>query len=484
MINKIYKFINKFNMLEDCSDIVLGLSGGADSVCLLIVLKKIIEEKGLKIGIRCIHVNHMIRGGEALRDQEFSRELCESLNVPFFVVSENVMQTAKDNGLTIEEAGRIVRYKAFEECASGLQNAKIAVAHHMNDEAETVLMNILRGSSIKGASGILPVRDNIIRPLLCVTRREIETFLEKEGQEYVTDSTNNDVDYTRNKLRNELIPYIKSNFNNNLERNIADMASDFAQVWEFVEDCSKALWQRYVKERTNGSIAIENLGSFSKENAVLQRQVISNVFKALSVSQKDIYRKHIEIVLEAEKMQVGKSVNLPYGICCKKSYDELIFEVHNKKKAEEGILYKNTVFDDIDKYLKEQGKYTIPLDCMICGEGNLPVKVENITFEIIKFKENLSGSIYTKYFDYDKIKRNLCVRFEQKGDYLTINKQGQTKSLKKEFADKKIPGHMRDSILLVADEQTVLWAVAVRRSESAYVDGMTKRILKVSVKTY
>ena len=114
--------------------------------------------------------------------------------------------------MTVEEAGRFVRYKAFEDCASKVHNARIAVAHHMNDEAETVLMNIFRGSSVKGASGIRPVRDNIIRPLLCVTRADIEAFLLKEKQDYVTDSTNNDTDYTRNKLRNELIPYINQKY--------------------------------------------------------------------------------------------------------------------------------------------------------------------------------------------------------------------------------------------------------------------------------
>lgn len=524
MINKIYKFIQKFNMLSDCSNIVLGLSGGADSVCLLKVLKQIIDERGLGITITCIHVNHGIRGEEALRDQEFSRKLCEKLGVRFIVVNEDVVKLAKDKGLTVEEAGRLVRYKAFEDCASKVHNARIAVAHHMNDEAETVLMNIFRGSSVKGASGMRPVRDNIIRPLLCVTRAEIEEFLLKENQDYVTDSTNNDTDYTRNKLRNELIPYIKSNFNNNIERNIFDMASDFADVCEFVEGSSALLWKKYVREEdvkvSEKVLAIEKLEEFSHENIVLQRQVIAKVLKTLSFSQKDIYRKHIEIVLDAYKMQVGKSVNLPYGICCHKSYDKLIFEVEKREnnKSVTGDGYKaygcdktalgdnmcdcdKTIYgykvcgkeitddynavhlDDIDVYLEKCGEYTALLDCLIFGDGGSLVRAESITFEIIKNKENLSDNIYTKYFDYDKMERNLCVRFKENGDYLTINKNGQTKALGKELLDKKVPGKLRGLCLLLTSGNLVLWTVAVRRGENAYVDDETSRILKVSVMT-
>lgn len=500
MINKIYKFIQKFNMLSDCSNIVLGLSGGADSVCLLKVLKQIIDENELGITITCIHVNHGIRGEEALRDQEFSKKLCEKLGVRFIVVNEDVVKLAKDKGLTVEEAGRFVRYKAFEDCASKVHNARIAVAHHMNDEAETVLMNIFRGSSVKGASGIRPVRDNIIRPLLCVTRADIEVFLLKEKQDYVTDSTNNDTDYTRNKLRNELIPYIKSNFNNNIERNIFDMASDFADVWEFVEGSSALLWKKYVREEnvkaSEKVLAIEKLEKFSHENIVLQRQVIARVLKTLSFSQKDIYRKHIEIVLDAYKMQVGKSVNLPYGICCHKSYDKLIFEVkkHENDESVTGDGYKSyakeeadhcncVCLDDIDVYLTKYGKYTALLDCLICGDGGSLVRAESITFEIIKNKENLSDNIYTKYFDYDKMKRNLCVRFKENGDYLTINKNGQTKALVKELVDKKVPGKLRGLCLLLTSGNLVLWTVAVRRGENAYIDDETSRILKVSVTT-
>ncbi|MDE6539854.1 MAG: tRNA lysidine(34) synthetase TilS [Ruminococcus sp.] len=203
MTDKIFSFIKKYNMINKGDTVICGLSGGADSVCLLVVLYRISRKIGFSV--KALHVNHCLRGDESNRDENFCRKLCRELNIPFKAVSCNVTAFAEENGLSIEESARKLRYEIFSENSVG---AKIATAHNANDNLETVIFNLVRGSALKGLSGIPPVRDNIIRPLLVVSRAEIEEYLRNIGQNYVTDSTNLSDDYTRNKIRHQVLPVL------------------------------------------------------------------------------------------------------------------------------------------------------------------------------------------------------------------------------------------------------------------------------------
>ena len=233
IIDKIYRYIEQNNMLTDCERVVVGLSGGADSVCLLMVLKGYIERRRLQTELCAVHVNHGIRQ-EAGDDEEFARALCERMGVEFMAYHIDAAGLAKQLGMSVEEAGRKERYRIFNEACKG-RNARIAVAHHMNDQAETVLMNLSRGTSLKGIGGIRPVRDNIIRPLLSVTRAEVEEVLKGLNQPYVTDATNLCNDYTRNSLRNVVIPYMTEKVNAHTVENIADAAEELQKNFDFIE---------------------------------------------------------------------------------------------------------------------------------------------------------------------------------------------------------------------------------------------------------
>lgn len=232
IIDKIYRYIEQNNMLTDCERVVVGLSGGADSVCLLMVLKGYIERKHLQTELCAVHVNHGIRQ-EAGDDEEFARALCERMGVEFMAYHIDAAGLAKQLGISVEEAGRKERYRIFNEACKEC-NARIAVAHHMNDQAETVLMNLSRGTSLKGIGGIRPVRDNIIRPLLSVTRAEVEEVLKGFNQPYVIDATNLCNDYTRNSLRNVVIPYMTDNINSHTVENIASAASELQQDFDLL----------------------------------------------------------------------------------------------------------------------------------------------------------------------------------------------------------------------------------------------------------
>lgn len=518
MIEKVYLYAKKYKMFEDCSSIIVGLSGGADSVCLLIVLKTIIEQYNMQIKLIAVHINHGIRGAEAKRDEEFAKRFCEVLHIDFEVYCEDVPKLAKLEGLTEEEAGRVVRYRAFDIYAQKYNAQKIAVAHHMDDLAETVLMNIFRGSGIRGAAGIVPVRDNIIRPLLCVQRSQIEDYLSKLGQTYVTDSTNSDNLYTRNQLRNQLIPYVKEHFNANVVEKLAYMAQDFAmtadyldsQVCECMRQCVMPDNVEAVSKADSVKINIEKLAA---AHDIIKRRLILSVLSAFANAKKDIYRSHVEYVLKVLDMQAGKQINLPYGIYCRRSYEYIVFgrERQSENQAaeckdiaaatENGRIAKMcNSFDVQPAQVQKSDEWQLiiehnELENVLCKSlrlefdvmkniysGNsLNVLIERIIIENTEKSIKFDDDDYTKYFDYDKISGELCFRFRQSGDKIVINSDGTKKKLKKEFIDRKIPSEQRNNVLLMATGDNILWAAGVRRSEDCLVDNESKRILKISI---
>ena len=233
MLKKICNTIDKHNMLIYGDSVLAALSGGADSVCLLISLCKLKEKYNLSVF--AAHLNHKIRGEEADSDEMFAMNLCEKLGVPFFSKSEDVLKYAKDNSLTSEEAGRVLRYEFFDEICNKHSISKIATAHNLNDNTETVMMRFIRGSGINGLCGIPYVNGNIIRPLLDIKRAEIETFLDAENQDYVTDKTNKEPIYFRNKVRLNLIPEIEREYNPNFKETLSSNISLYRDAAGFLE---------------------------------------------------------------------------------------------------------------------------------------------------------------------------------------------------------------------------------------------------------
>ena len=207
MYQKVKAYVKKWHMLQKEDSVIAGISGGADSVCLLFMLLKLQKELGF--ALMAVHVNHGIRGAEAERDEAYVKRLCRQWNVRLKVYRENVPAYAKKHGMTEEEAGRDIRRTCFCKVLKEWGGTKIALAHHENDNVETLLWNLCRGTGIRGLGGIAPVNDVWIRPLLCVKRREIESYLKKRGISYCTDTTNADRRYMRNRIRMDVIPYLE-----------------------------------------------------------------------------------------------------------------------------------------------------------------------------------------------------------------------------------------------------------------------------------
>lgn len=455
MYDKVKNYAEKNKMLEGCRHIVLGLSGGADSVCLAHIMKRLSAETG-GFTLSAVHVHHGIRGEEADRDRDFCVSLCGRLGIELEVFYYDVPAYARERGITCEEAGRSLRYAALSAEAAKHGSAKTAVAHHMNDQAETVLFNMCRGSGIRGMRGMLPENNGIIRPLLCCTRDEIEKYLSAKGEAFCTDSTNRHDDYVRNRIRHGVLPFLEENINSRAVRNIAAMADRMAKAEAYLEaqtdrHCAEAA------ESVSGGILLKNLGA---EEPYIAERIIMKALGCLAGGLKDIGEVHIDAVAALIGAKSGKCADVCRGITAKRVQNGIYLCRESEK----------TAFTPI----------SVEAPCVITlpdGSGSFEFSVENRNKE-----EKISNSVCTKCFDYGKIKFGLWLRTRADGDYLTIDSLGHHKKLNQYYIDEKVPGYMRDSRLLLADGSHIMWIVGGRISEEYKITDNTKRVLKVRYK--
>lgn len=458
---KVKKYIESNEMLNAGDGLVIGLSGGADSVCLLLVICQLADYFDIdRKKLVAVHINHMIRGNEACEDQSFAEELCKKLGVSFRAFSEDIPAFAKANGYSVEEAGRIFRYKCFNDVCSWLGNSKIAVAHNKNDVAETVLFNITRGSGLMGLKGISPKRDNIIRPILNCTRAEIEEYLSKKKQAYREDSTNACTEYDRNKIRHTVLPALLE-INNKAVEHIFDMAAEAEKSHNFIREKAVENMEAALLD-TEGTKTISlDIEELYKSSPVLQEHIVREAVTNAAGSRKDITRSHIMSVVDLIYQDTGKMVQLPYGIIARKSYDKLVIGANNL----------------------ENEKYCIDISC----EGNY--KIPGLGEMCVRFSKWEPGNepskkVYTKIADYGKITNNFCIRTPMDGDYIVIDAKGNTKKINRVFIDNKIDREKRLSWPVVACGNEIIWVVGLRFSEAYKVFDNTKEIVCLDYKLY
>lgn len=468
MLGKIIDFMELNQMVEKGDSIVIGVSGGADSICLLYVLSEISKEYSL--GLRVVHVNHQLRGEEANEDQEFVRLTCEKLGVDFHSFSYDVKKISQSNKISEEEAGRKVRYQSFLEICLKYKCNKIATAHNKNDNAETFLFNLFRGSGIKGLSGIdsslklkrINKEVTIIRPLLCVTRREIEAFLHTRDIPYRIDSTNLTDNYSRNKIRNNVLTYATKEINNNTIEHISRAANHLKEIALFIEETTERSYKKVVSQREDGFLF--NIEDILKENIVIQKAIVRKIFEQLGGRLKDVEAVHIQQVLELYDKPVGKRIDLPYGMVALKEYEAIKF--YCESQIQKQVDYEATCIK-----IDGPGVYYLPGDNNYL-EVNIFSAVKNIT---------IPKNSCIKWFDYDKIEIAVEVRTRRTGDYIQINNSGGRKKLKDYFIDRKIPREKRSKTLLVADGNHIMWILGKgdRISEKYKISESTVRILSM-----
>ena len=460
MLKKVRDYMREHEMTAPGDAVIVALSGGADSVCLLTVLKQLATPEFL---LRAVHVHHGIRGAEADRDEAFAQKLCESLSIPLCVAYCHVPAYAAEHGLSEEEAGRILRYQVLEKEAGKWEQelpagsrVKIALAHHRDDNAETILHHLLRGSGLTGLAGIRPVQGRRIRPLLCVGREEIRAYLEAGHISWCEDSTNQSPDYTRNRIRSQVLPLLKTAVNEQAEEHILQAGQIIGQADAYLRQQAEEIWQEAVCGREEDLAAIP-LTAFARQPEILKTYLIRHMLDQLHPGWKDIGSRHFTAIAELAGKPVGSRLDLPGGLMARTGYETL--EIVRKTEREVSVKTESGADGEI------HGRQTVP-------ELHMTVFSRQKDQEIPKNQ-------YTKWFDYDKIKGTLSVRTRRTGDYLILP-SGGSKTIARYMIDEKIPKEKREQILLLAEGSHVLWVVGFRISEYYKIEEHTENILQVT----
>lgn len=531
MVEKVRIYMEQQGMIPENGNVVAGVSGGADSVCLLLVLTKLRKKLGLTLSV--VHVDHGLRK-EAGEDAAFVQELCARLEVPFVLRRADVAQIACREGISGEEAGRNVRYEAFEEQLLKMDavtggHGCIAVAHNRDDRAETFLFHLFRGTGLDGMAGIRPVRPagtygRIIRPLLDVSREEIEKFLRAEGMEWRTDATNAGELYTRNRIRNRILPYAEEAVCAGAKEHLAREAALLQETSEYVHGQMLEALGRCMQETEEGTeqeteqrqpgqqadsgspVICLSVPKLQGESPFLRKLCIRECMQRAG-RIRDLSSAHVEAAaaLASERCQSGKYLSLPVcRIKVVREFDRLAFySLAQQEKSEEAfrIPQQGSVAETVcgmnGNETSQSGNAVreIPVACglfFVPGLGEVRARIlpgarteqgsgagdENGN-ELSRFLQNIPQKKYTKWFDYDKIIESATFRTRRKGDYLTINEAMDTKSLKRYMIEEKIPASERDRMWVLADGAHIIWLPGYRISAGYKVTAGTENILEI-----
>lgn len=417
---KIAVFCAKNKLFAKGDGVIIGLSGGADSVCLLWILARFKEQWGLRL--EAVHVNHGIRGEEAARDQEFAVSFAEGLGIPCHVITRNVPKLAKEWQVAEEEAGRVCRYQCFEELRQELGYDKIAVAHHRDDQAETILFQLLRGSGLRGLGGMRPKRGVIVRPLLETGRQEIERLLQEEQLSYCIDSTNNQENYTRNRIRLQVLPYLQEEIQPAAVLHIAQAGTHLQEIMDYIDEQSAEAYQRLVV-REQGRLILK-AEEYHKLSEVMKREVLLRMIQELAGRKKDITSTHIKLIQSVFAGETGKQIMLPYHLRAERSYDKLILSVYTDESGSgQSAWEEKIVFGQ---------EYRVPIG------GDEIYRIEFQKEQREKLSNLNLKKHCTKCFDYDRMGSMPIFRYPQERDFLWLEPSGRKKKLSRLFIDEKV----------------------------------------------
>lgn len=438
MIDKVISTIERYQMLEKGATVIVALSGGADSMALLSVLNTLATNFDLHL--LAAHVNHGLRGAEALRDEVFVKDQCKILGIEIKVLKANVKETALNSGEGIEECGRRIRYDFFNSICG---NTVIATAHTLSDSMETMLFNLARGATLKGLCSIPPVRDNIIRPLIECTRTEIEAYCSKNNISYVTDSSNLTDDFTRNNIRHNIIPQLKK-INPLLENAYLRCSNSLVEDENYLNRETLNLIEAATFE--NGYDADILLNSHI---ALRKRALAKILFEKTGTKPEN---KHIQSV--EHLLRNGGNIQILKAVTARVRSGVLLF------------------FDTADK----TSSWAVQFQ-----EGFVELPFTSIQIKIVNKADlnniqNVNNKILDYCFDYDKISSNILIRNRREGDSIRLAKRKCTKSLKKLFNEKGLPPEDRNKVVVICDDEGILFVEGFGCAERCTVCEETHRV--------
>ncbi len=469
MVDRVLRYVREHHMIEEGDCIVAGVSGGADSVCLLLMLLEIRRE--IPIDIRVVHVNHLIRP-DAAEDAAYVRSLCLADDIRYTLVEADVEAEARRRRISTEEAGREIRYAAFAR-ALGSKKGRIAIAHNKNDSCETFLFHLFRGTSLRGLTGIPPVRDRIIRPLLCLSRDEIECFLQERKVPYCIDSTNLEDNYSRNIIRHHILDTAVRRISPAAVSHISDACEQLEAAYGLIAEITRQGLETCVTA-ASGSFHID-CEKFRALHGTIQGYVVMEVLAQAAGSRKDLGAVHVRQIRELMDRQCGRVLHLPHQLQARRDYTGVCIRREPDSMTQEVVLSEIALSAEETAALSAGKELVI----LVGAHRKIRAKLLPVGNNGIDFK-NIPQNKYTKWFDYDRIERSIVIRTRRPGDYLTVNAADQRKTLKAYFIDRKIPQKERDQICLVTDGDHVIWIVGERISNYYKVGETTRTILSLT----
>jgi tRNA(Ile)-lysidine synthase len=459
LVDKVSAAITKHSMLSGGEKVLVGLSGGPDSVCLLSLLHSLRERFMLEIS--AVYVDHGLRPRETGEEIEFCRNLCGRLNVHFFTKTIDVKSYAQDRKMNMQEAARQLRYSAFEEISHDIGARRIALGHTADDQAETVLMRLFRGSGPAGLSGIPPVRRNIVRPLIETGRAEIEKFLDNEKIEYMIDSSNLKENYLRNRIRLSLVPILRE-YNPDIIETLSKTAAIFRDEEKYFEIIVTKALMKLISRKTDSRIELFLSPLEIMDKAIMRRLLRRAIDETKGL--RGISFIHIEDITDLIKRgDSGDRLYLPKGIRVIKEYATLVLT--SEPPVTLGT-YSLTVPGEV--ILKEAG---------ILIKSSVVTESELQTTKRDKDRWTDSG-----VFDADKLVSPLVVRPRKEGDLFYPAGFGRRKKIQDFFVDEKVPRDKRNRVPLIVSGNDIIWVVGYRGDERFKVGEATEKVVRFEVK--
>ncbi len=452
--DEIHQFISDNELISSGDSILIACSGGADSVALLRILYGLSDD--LEFELAVAHLNHQIRP-EAEEDHELVRILTGELSLKFHSRSIDVPAYAESNGMTLEEAAREVRYDFLSEVADEYGYDKIAVGHNFDDKIETVLFNFIRGTGLTGLSGIPPKRDRIIRPLLPVTKRTIREWLKYRGHVYMEDTSNRDIRYTRNRIRNRLLPYLKKYFNPQIEQSIDRLSNIVAEMDDYInEEVQNALPELIVEGK--GHKIVLDFRGFNRYHLSLKQNIVRRIVRDITVSHYAPDYKSIEDFIKFCELKSKGQFHFKGGVIAELIDDRIVFGILNQYEFEDevdfpGIWQKRGSGSRIKGELLEN----------VCPTESYKTQRRDIAF-----------------FDYEKLGRKTVVRNVRAGDELKPLGMSGNKKVMDILAEHSVPIFLRRSHLVLISNSKIAWLVGFRTSDDFKIDNRTRRVLKLT----
>jgi tRNA(Ile)-lysidine synthase len=467
---KVADFVKADRLFESADRIVLALSGGADSIALMYAMVSLKKEGILSADIICAHINHQLRGADANVDEDFAVARARDLNLAITTKRVDVRGFARKNKLSVETAARQLRVETLLDVAKANNCSWIATAHHKNDNAETILQRLIRGTGFRGLAGIWPTRifaDEIrfTRPLLCVSRNEIIEYLQKRNLKWRTDHTNSDCTYTRNFIRHQLLPALQQDCTGSIVEQLSALATSARVFYNKVCISTDKAWQQLADSADN-KIKL-NVKMFLAHPTPVKVELVRRSLTVIGSGQRNVTQQHFKRILQlAEQNVTGRKIELPSGFMVHREYGNLIFARSEKSSTPDELINKS-----INVQIPGRtgfGQYVIEATALEADDCRIE-----------KFKTEKTN--FVEWFDLEKLKLPLEVRFRNPGDRFWPLGLKAEKKIGKFLTAAKVPHRLRRKILVITDSEKIIWLWSLRISEQTRVTKKTRKILQIQI---